>query len=318
MHASRDLLPELCKVINIELTAICDLIEKKAKEASKRFGFNSYYDDYNLLFDKEKIDAVFVVGPPKLHENVALIALNKGIHVFTEKPVTLNNNILIKLDELAVKNNCKTQVGHFLRHSPAIRNAKAIIDSENFGDPISFFGSYLTGGPWEIRKEWDSKSLEETYMYVQGIHLIDIAEFLMGPIKDLQFFKIKSDGNRLNYSISAKFKNDSIGNFLLSASAPKWSSQLQIISNNQHHLSINDANEVIWNKKDSTISLPYKSNGYQIISSSSSYGIDSRNGYTLEIQSFVDSIQNNTKPSPSFRDSINTMNWIENIINNEI
>ena len=316
-HASKNLLPELCKVNNIQLVAVCDLNEEKAKEASVRFGFSSYYVDYHFLLENENIDVVFVVGPPSLHENVAFCCLSEGIHVFTEKPVTLDKKILIQLENLAMVNNCKTQVGHFLRHSPAIKNAKTIIDSENFGNPISFYGSYLTGGPWEIRKEWNSMSLDETYMYVQGIHLLDIAEYFMGPIKDIKYFKLKSRTNRLSFSISVLFKNSSVGNFLLSASAPKWSCQLQIISDKQHHLLINDAKEVILTKKESNNKLPHNSNNFQIYSSSNSYGIENRNGYALEIQSFIDSILNDEKTHPSFSDSISVMNLIDNIINNE-
>ena len=53
---------------------------------------------------------------------------------------------------LAMVNNCKTQVGHFLRHSPAIKMQRLLLTLKILGNPISFFGSYLTGGPWEIRQ----------------------------------------------------------------------------------------------------------------------------------------------------------------------
>ena len=117
-------------------------------------------------------------------------------------------------------NNCKTQVGHFLRHSNAVKR-KNIIDFENrlvilflF---IQLFNRWTMGN---LNGLWNSMSLDETYMYVQGI-MIDIAEYFMGPIKDIKYFKLKSELIEQNLSISVLFKTSSVGKFSIKCFSTK-------------------------------------------------------------------------------------------------
>ena len=84
VHANNDLLPELSRVTNIDLVAVCDLDEAKAEKACKIYGLEKY-TDFISLFKKEEFDAVIVVGPPELHLKVSELALTKKIHVFCEK-----------------------------------------------------------------------------------------------------------------------------------------------------------------------------------------------------------------------------------------
>ena len=318
VHANNDLLPELSRVTNIELVAVCDLDEGKAEKACKLYGFKEKYTDYISLFEKEEFDAVIVVGPPELHLKVSELALTKNIHVFCEKPLALHLKDVKRLANLSMKNQCVTQVGHFLRHTPAIQNAKKIMNDNRFGNPICFYGSYLTFGPWENREIYGYHSLEQSYLLIQGVHIIDLAMFLIGPIKSIKSNREKSSINRLNYALSIEFENHSVGNIVMSASSPKWKCDIQIIGDKQSVISIKDAQEVTFESTTENVTTEFKSAQSLKIDSSNSYGVENRNGYTLQFQSFIDCIINKSKSYPSFKDTLEVMKWVDFLLNEEV
>src|SRR5678815_3869825 len=75
----------------IELVATCDLDGAKAAAYARQFGAPSSYTDYKIMLEKEQLDAVLVVtgydnkGRP-LYPPVACACLERGVHVWMEKP----------------------------------------------------------------------------------------------------------------------------------------------------------------------------------------------------------------------------------------
>ena len=80
-----------------ELVAVVDMNEEKAKAAAADFGCKWY----TSLDDLTGVDAVSVVTPPAAHYPVVKAALNKGLHVFCEKPITINYELSKEMYELA-------------------------------------------------------------------------------------------------------------------------------------------------------------------------------------------------------------------------
>ena len=77
-------------------------------------------------------------------------------------------------------------------------------------------------------------------MLVQGVHLIDICRFFMGEVIQIQSMKNVSKKNRLSFVTNFMFKNRSIGSLSFSSSALKWSSYVEIISDNFSKISVLD------------------------------------------------------------------------------
>src|SRR3989344_9079966 len=72
---------------NAELIAVCDKDEKAANEIAKKHNAKPF-TDYKEI--DEKLDAVSVCVPTKLHKDVALFFINKKINVLIEKPIASN------------------------------------------------------------------------------------------------------------------------------------------------------------------------------------------------------------------------------------
>ena len=108
---------------NVEVVAICD---------SSRLvlgGFEKYSDvqcfkDHKKMFRKADIDCVFIAVPTRLHYSIVKEALETGIHVFVEKPLSLTAIESKELAEVARKCKCVGQVGYHNRFIGTFRGGK--------------------------------------------------------------------------------------------------------------------------------------------------------------------------------------------------
>ena len=77
----------------IELVAVCDVYTKNNDRAAEHIEKNlgvapTKYVDYLEMFEKENLDAVCIGTPDHWHHRQTIDALNKGLHVYCEKPMT--------------------------------------------------------------------------------------------------------------------------------------------------------------------------------------------------------------------------------------
>ena len=81
-------LPAIREQGNIEVVALCDLIEERALNYREKFGWPdaTVYTDYKELL-KEELDAVYVLTPNKAHSQITIDALHAGKNVMCEKPM---------------------------------------------------------------------------------------------------------------------------------------------------------------------------------------------------------------------------------------
>lgn len=126
------------------LSAICGTTLEQAQKGVElnlgtvdvsSFDFSScnFYDDYKDMFKKEKLDFVLSVLPTYLHEEVAVYALNEGVHVFSEKPMALSVESCQRMIEAAKANKKHLMIGQCLRFHPAYAKLKQYIDSLCYG-----------------------------------------------------------------------------------------------------------------------------------------------------------------------------------------
>ena len=141
----------LCNLKGIEeergdftLAALCGTTEAEAKKSvdlnlgtvdvSKiDFSGCNFYQDYKEMIDNEELDFILSVLPTYLHKEVAVYALSKGIHVFSEKPMALSLSDCEAMIQAARDNNKELMIGQCLRFHPAYAKVKEYIDNGKFG-----------------------------------------------------------------------------------------------------------------------------------------------------------------------------------------
>ena len=93
------------------IVALCDVDEKRAVEARKRFPQARFYTDFRPVMDRKDIDAVVVATPDHTHATATLAALRAGKHVYCEKPLTRTVYEARLVAETAEKTRRVTQMG---------------------------------------------------------------------------------------------------------------------------------------------------------------------------------------------------------------
>ena len=112
-----------------ELTGFYDPDTENAKKVSETFGYR-YFENMDELIDS--VDVVDIVTPTLNHYDCAVQAIEKGKHIFIEKPITKTVEEAENLLKLLKKHGVKGQVGHVERFNPAFTAVKDTITEPMF------------------------------------------------------------------------------------------------------------------------------------------------------------------------------------------
>jgi len=95
------------------VVALCDVDEIRGKDTRLKYPSARFYEDFRVLFDKEKnIDAVTISTPDHNHAVIALWAMQRGKHVYVQKPLTHTVREARILAKAAKKYNIVSQMGN--------------------------------------------------------------------------------------------------------------------------------------------------------------------------------------------------------------
>lgn len=158
-----------------ELAAVADLDERKSKETAAKFNCKHYIDHKEML-EKEQIDAVSIAVPTKNHRDVALDAINKGIHVLLEKPIAGNIKDAEDIINKAKEKKIKLLVGHIERFNPAVIELKKIIDDGKLGAITSVIARRVGLFPSRVK--------DANIVIDVSVHDIDIIRYFMAKEPD--------------------------------------------------------------------------------------------------------------------------------------
>ncbi len=112
-----------------ELVGFYDADESNAKRVADEFGYK-YFNSIDALI--EAVDVVDIVTPTLSHYNCAIKAINKGKHIFIEKPITNTVEEAEDIRRLLAEHNLRGQVGHVERFNPAFIAVKDKIEQPMF------------------------------------------------------------------------------------------------------------------------------------------------------------------------------------------
>src|SRR5688500_8496543 len=117
------------------VVALADVDWARGAEGFTRYPKATKYKDFRQMLDKEKtIDAVTVVIPDHMHAAVALAAMQRGKHVYVEKPLTRTPWEARLLTDAAARYKVATQMGNQGYSHEATRVAAEIIWSGEIGE----------------------------------------------------------------------------------------------------------------------------------------------------------------------------------------
>ena len=92
------------------------------------------FNDYDEMLDEADLDAVVIATPTHLHAPMVRTALERGLHVFCEKPFCLDPADADELAALAAERGLVTQVGYHNRFVGAFSEVKRLLDAGAIGE----------------------------------------------------------------------------------------------------------------------------------------------------------------------------------------
>lgn len=126
-------LPGIANLDNVELIAVCDVIEERARAAKLKYNARESYTDYEEMLKKADIDAVDICTPVFLHAPMAIEALNNGKNVLIEKPMARNAAEAETIVNASKKNKRQVSAMFNMRYMPVNIHIKKAIDKGELG-----------------------------------------------------------------------------------------------------------------------------------------------------------------------------------------
>jgi predicted dehydrogenase len=174
----------------VRLVAVADLNEGFARETARRFGYARALTSWQQVADADDIDVVSVVVANPLHREIVEGLLATGKHVLCEKPMAPSvedGQAMVAAAERA--DGLQTGVGFTFRRSPAVAAIRREVEGGAIGAPVHFNGHYwcdygcdpLAPISWRYKGGPGSGALSDI-----GSHLIDLGEFVCGPIASVR------------------------------------------------------------------------------------------------------------------------------------
>jgi predicted dehydrogenase len=165
----------------VELAAVCDSSSYVLGVLRKYTGVPTY-SDYDAMLRELNLDAVLIATPSRTHASMVRAALERGLHVFCEKPFTLTVKDAEELTALAREKGLVTQVGYHNRFVGAFAEVKRLLDAQAIGTITHVLGEAYgpvvlksKGGTWRSRKEEGGGAL-----YDYAAHPLNLLNWYLG------------------------------------------------------------------------------------------------------------------------------------------
>lgn len=168
----------------VQLAAIADPRAEKAEKFCEKTGAKLYSSGEELL-ENEQVDIVDICVPTFLHARYAAAAMEKGMHVFCEKPLCLSKEEAEALLKIKEKNGVCFQVGQVVRFMDEYRFVKHAADNGEFGEVLSGVFARLSPNPkWSWENWFNDYKRSGTMALDLHVHDTDFIRYLMGGEPD--------------------------------------------------------------------------------------------------------------------------------------
>lgn len=178
-------IPAYLKQDDVELVAVCDLKEDRAKGVAEKYGMKHYTTDFNELAALDDVDAVSVCTWNNAHAVAAIAAAKAGKHVLCEKPMAMNSQETAAMKKAVEENNVIFMMGFVNRFRSDVRAIKEMVEAGRMGEiyyaKTAIFRRRGTPLGWftDLSKSGGGPVIDI------GVHVIDLTWYMMGKPKPI-------------------------------------------------------------------------------------------------------------------------------------
>ncbi|MBD2870178.1 Gfo/Idh/MocA family protein [Paenibacillus arenilitoris] len=192
----------------VDIYAICDLNEERARTKAAAYGAEKTFADYRELLADPAIDAVSICTWNNSHAEISIAAAEAGKHVLVEKPLCKTVEEAEKVKQAALRSGKVLQVGFVRRYGANTALLRRFIEAGELGDIYYAKASCLrrlgNPGGWFSDKERSGGGP----LIDLGVHIIDLCWYLMGKpkVRSISGNAYNRLGNRANINNLSFYK----------------------------------------------------------------------------------------------------------------
>ena len=134
--------PIIMKQPDTTIIGIADKDIVRARTLATALNVSKCYQDAESMIDDQKPDIVHVLTPPQYHADLSIMAMNRGCHVFVEKPLALSMADAENMLEASKENKVKLCVNHNLAFEDVFQQAIVLAHTGVIGQLISVEACY--------------------------------------------------------------------------------------------------------------------------------------------------------------------------------
>ncbi|MCD6334528.1 MAG: Gfo/Idh/MocA family oxidoreductase [Candidatus Latescibacteria bacterium] len=162
-----------------KIVAVCDVMKERADERASEYEAKAYAD-YRAMLDQVEMDALYVSVPPFAHTEAELIAAEKGVHLFVEKPVALTLEKALEINRAIEQAGVLSCVGYQLRYGDTVDRAKQFLQGRTIAMVTCNRWGGLPPTPW-----WKVMAKSGGQLVEQTTHNVDMMRCLAGEIVEV-------------------------------------------------------------------------------------------------------------------------------------
>lgn len=225
------------KINGMTLAAVCDISEEKLAIFSGKYPKVKCYRHYEELLENNICDSVIIAVPHPLHAEIAVKALEKGLHVMLEKPADISVSKVEWLNQAALKSGKVFSVMFNQRTNPLFAKARDIVKSGQLGELkrtvwiiTNWFRtqSYYDSGSW--RATWSGEG--GGVLLNQAPHNLDLWQWICGMPESVTAFcdiaKYHNIEVEDDVTIFTRYANEATGVFMTSTGEYPGTNRLEI------------------------------------------------------------------------------------------
>ncbi|MCE2440146.1 MAG: Gfo/Idh/MocA family oxidoreductase [Candidatus Latescibacteria bacterium] len=179
--ANQTHIPNL-KKLGVDVVAACDVDAAALSCTAMRFDIPAVYADGHEMVEKERFDVLFSIVPAFARTDVEIRAVERGIHLFSEKPQAIRMAVALEIDRAVRNAGVLSTVCFRERYRPLFREARRILSDKRIVHVV--FRS--VGGPpprragkeraswWRLMDKSGGPALD------WGVHAVDYTRFTTG------------------------------------------------------------------------------------------------------------------------------------------
>jgi predicted dehydrogenase len=271
------------EILGANLVGVVDIDENRAHAVAENLGVPAY-NDLDRFLDETRPDALSIVVPTVKHFEVAKAAMERGVNLLIEKPVTAGTEEAEELLRIASDRNLVLQVGHIERFNSAVQQIREMVS-----DPIYIQSRRM--GPFS------SRIADVGVVLDLMIHDVDIILSLVrSEITDISAMGrcVRTDNEDIA-SAQIQFANGTIAHILVSRVTEKRIRTLEI-TEPERYLMVN------YETQDVTLNHCVQSPGRGMVEVVEHPVFPKREPLKLELQDFIRCVREGVEPLVSLRD----------------